>query len=535
MFERFAQTIIVAMNARPSDKPSQENRPPNYGNCNFCGELGHFISQCPKLALYISQGKCKRNAEGKIVLPSGTFISRSVVGNWLADRFDEYHRLNPGQLAVGQTSSQATTSTMIYDCVPDTSAKIEEVEEETSRVSTEDRIILLERELLALRAKPVFDGVEVPRIRRGPPNRQPKSLPLQHHPSHCTLLRSLLKLYRNPLKQHLSPRNQPHKSLHISRKPPVHPFSNVPEAHYVPPTSRNFTGPPDKEKQSKEPAYRTIAPIHNSKFAEEVYTRSMKSPFVTLTPKELLSISPEYRQKMRDAVTPKRVYPTEIDKVSDTVATHYHKEFLPQVENEEHSSHGNNGIPLPADAFIKNDIYETYINSLQPGEERKSLTVAKESHSLRSIMAIVDNQEYIEAIIDPGSQIIAMSETVCYNLGLHFDPTIQVNMESANGEVDRSLGLARNVACNMGGITLYFQIHVIRKPAYDILIGRPFDVLTKSIIRNYSNEDQTITIIDPNSDRVAPFRRFREASLDIIDLGRKAPKEIFATFRGIDL
>ena len=31
------------------------------------------------------------------------------------------------------------------------------------------------------------------------------------------------------------------------------------------------------------------------------------------------------------------------------------------------------------------------------------------------------------------------------------------------------------------------------------LSQRPFDVLTESVIRNFKNEDQTITIHDPNS------------------------------------
>ena len=31
-------------------------------------------------------------------------------------------------------------------------------------------------------------------------------------------------------------------------------------------------------------------------------------------------------------------------------------------------------------------------------------------------MMLVDNQEYIEAVIDPGSQIIAMSDAVLHDL-----------------------------------------------------------------------------------------------------------------------
>jgi hypothetical protein len=32
-----------------------------------------------------------------------------------------------------------------------------------------------------------------------------------------------------------------------------------------------------------------------------------------------------------------------------------------------------------------------------------------------------------------------------------------------------------------------------------VLLGRPFDILTESVVRNFANEDQTITIHDPNT------------------------------------
>ena len=116
-----------------------------------------------------------------------------------------------------------------------------------------------------------------------------------------------------------------------------------------------------------------------------------------------------------------------------------------------------------------------------------------------SIFPLVDNQQHIEGILDPGSQIIAMAEEVCLDLGLVYDPTVVLHMQSANGEVNPSLGLARNVPMRIGDITLYVQIHIIRSPAYNILLGRPFDVLTESVVRNFANEDQTITIFDPNT------------------------------------
>ena len=96
-----------------------------------------------------------------------------------------------------------------------------------------------------------------------------------------------------------------------------------------------------------------------------------------------------------------------------------------------------------------------------------------------------------------------MAEEVCFDLGLTYDPTVILNMQSANGEVDQSLGLARNVPIGVGEITLYIQIHIIRSPTYDILLGQPFDILTESVVRNFANEEQTVTIFDPNSGRRA--------------------------------
>ena len=112
--------------------------------------------------------------------------------------------------------------------------------------------------------------------------------------------------------------------------------------------------------------------------------------------------------------------------------------------------------------------------------------IAKELHALRSVlMQIIDNCEHVKCVVDPGLQIIAMLEEVCHNFGLVYDPSIKLNMQPANGKIDQSLSLAHNVPCCIDPITLYFQLHVIHSPAYDILLGHPFDVLTKSMVKDY--------------------------------------------------
>jgi hypothetical protein len=72
-------------------------------------------------------------------------------------------------------------------------------------------------------------------------------------------------------------------------------------------------------------------------------------------------------------------------------------------------------------------------------------------------------------------------------------------MQSANGSLKKSAGLAKNVAFLFGDITVYLQVHVIDQPAYKILLGRPFEILTATTVQNRTDGSQIITIKDPNT------------------------------------
>ena len=74
-------------------------------------------------------------------------------------------------------------------------------------------------------------------------------------------------------------------------------------------------------------------------------------------------------------------------------------------------------------------------------------------------------------VLNPGSQVIAMLEATCHALALIYDPRICLCMQSANPEVDESLGLAHNVPILVGDIMLYVQSHIVCNPAYNVLLG----------------------------------------------------------------
>ena len=155
----------------------------------------------------------------------------------------------------------------------------------------------------------------------------------------------------------------------------------------------------------------------------------------------------------------------------------------------------------PEGSIVIEDLNEVYYRSLEPGEipDPNQLVVTMESSAVRLVYALVDTAQKKECILDPGCQIVAMSESSCFELGLAFDPTIKLNMQLANGNINQSLGLSHNVPFQIGPITFYLQVHIIRSPAYDVLLERPFDILTESVVRNFANKDQTITIRDSNS------------------------------------
>ena len=167
----------------------------------------------------------------------------------------------------------------------------------------------------------------------------------------------------------------------------------------------------------------------------------------------------------------------------------------------------SNAEPLPR-AIIIEDPYEVYLCTAPEDHSSDCLTIAKESSALRTILPLINHNQFVESVLNPSSQVIAMSEAACHALALIYDPHIHLCMQSANREVDETLGLARNVPILVRDITLYVQFHIVRNPAYDILLSRPFDILVKSIVRNYSNEDQTITIHNPNSGRIATVPTF---------------------------
>ena len=233
--------------------------------------------------------------------------------------------------------------------------------------------------------------------------------------------------------------------------------------------------------QKNERAYTTTSNIYDHRVVQKVYDRLLKTE-VTITQCELLLLVPEIRMKISDATVRQRITRTNVQAPLEFAKKQEHmaKAHMPAAFSAATRT-------LPANVTIIADPYEAFLKTRPSCHDcpEEAIEVVAESNSLQAI------------------QIVAMSEEVCTALALPYDPDIWLNMVLANGGVNQSLGLARNVPFLVGEITLYLQVHVLCSPAYDILLGRPFDILTQSVVRNFCDENQTITIVDPNTGKKA--------------------------------
>ncbi len=155
---------------------------------------------------------------------------------------------------------------------------------------------------------------------------------------------------------------------------------------------------------------------------------------------------------------------------------------------------------LKAGSIIASDPIMQYLNDLAPEEAARKIVVARESYLLKALYPLVNGMSEVESIIDGGSQIVSMSHEVAVKVGAQWDPDITINMQSANAQLETTQGLVKNMPFRFGNeITVYFQVHVIKHAAYDVLLGRPFEVLTASVFENALDGSQMVTLTEPNS------------------------------------
>jgi hypothetical protein len=274
-------------------------------------------------------------------------------------------------------------------------------------------------------------------------------------------------------------------------------------------TSRVVTDKNDVEipKLPVEPGFKNRAPLQLDERAKDLIQEALKNT-ICITTEDLLNVSEPMRQELKKLLMKKRLekksvsMSAEVNSVDEestpgcSTTETISVERLPEATYEVLAEDTNG---MAKGSVVVSDPVMQYLNALKPGEQPKSVVVAAESHALRTVYPLINGVGEVESLLDPGSQIVSMSRAVATTLQVTWDPDITVHMESANKALEKTLGLAKNVPFMFGPITVYLQVHVIEKVAYKVLLGRPFDTITESEVKNSKDGSQSLTLTDLNT------------------------------------
>ena len=125
-------------------------------------------------------------------------------------------------------------------------------------------------------------------------------------------------------------------------------------------------------------------------------------------------------------------------------------------------------------------------------------STSKMSH-LQVVPILVNEVAEEEALLDSGLQIVSTTQEVVAANKITWDPLLSIQLQSANGSLSRTCGLAKNVLFILGDMTVLLQAYLMDVAPYKILLGRPFDTITESTIVNNCKGNQTINIMCPNT------------------------------------
>lgn len=268
---------------------------------------------------------------------------------------------------------------------------------------------------------------------------------------------------------------------------------------------------PVKENQMAKlgPVYKSQAPVEVGVDIQRI-VESVLDLEISVPLRSLAGVSGQIQKEIRKQVTKSRVpYDTDnsdkVNLISESARPRIRLENLPVAT---YTLMTDVSDDIPEGSFVADDPILQYLAE-NKDVKPEDLVIATTSESLRSIYLNVNRVGQEECLLDNGSMIVSMARDAAVQFGLNWDPSIRINMESASNHLEKTLGLARNVRFAGGGIVIILQVHILENPPYKVLLGRPFDRFTSSIIRTKSDGSSEIELTDPNTKVIAVMPTYK--------------------------
>lgn len=266
---------------------------------------------------------------------------------------------------------------------------------------------------------------------------------------------------------------------------------------------------PEKETANNDqntkigPAYKSQAPVEHGvdieKLVENVLDLEISVPL-----RSLAGVSGAIQKEIRKQVTKARIpIETMVEKKASLLTESLPQNRKPHIMKiASYMVIAGQTNELPEGHMVANDPVLQFLSETK-NEKPAKLITAKSSENLRAIYMTINRVGQEECLLDDGSQIVSMGKEIAVKLGLTWDPSLVVEMESSTSNREFTLGLARNVCFRVGGLDLYLQVHILKNPPYTVLLGRPFSVFTACVSKTNLDGSSELVLTEPNSKQVA--------------------------------
>ena len=141
---------------------------------------------------------------------------------------------------------------------------------------------------------------------------------------------------------------------------------------------------------------------------------------------------------------------------------------------------------------------EENINYIKSSEEKRS--------SLMRCNAGVEGK-IVEAIIDSGAEVTAMSRRMMEKLGYEIEEPSNIIIKSANDQKERSLGIIRGVEILLEGEDIVTDVEVIENADELLILGNDW---IKENVKNIDIENEEMKIKGRYRTRVIPIELTKE-------------------------
>lgn len=425
------------------------------GSCYCCGNPGHTVRNCPETSRLIHERKAIINALGRLSIPNNTGIPWGPMGTTFAQRIDEYHLRNPGNLCQNREAPphlpNITETHLVAIAEAQPEATIEELEYQAAGEAVEAEyndmdILRMKAHMAAFAQKIVSAEGQRKKRTTNNSNRPAVSEPVSGYKPTNTSAPVEKEVVTVPL----GPVAQQVQVLVIAVYPPGAPFQ---------PAARGNVGAPSF---GTTPQFRYESGIEKPAHAPDVLARLLATQ-TFLSFEELLSLSPSIRRHFTDLTKAKRI------PVDGTTASHYQSGYLQEL-----------------------------------GEDNEDANITgKHSQPLRTITPLINGTIPVTGILDLGCQVVIIRQDIWAKLGMPLDPERIMHMESANSTTDDTMGLLPSLKFVLGEkdhqVVLTLPVQVVKTAPFECLLGRPFTALAQAVTEEFLNGDCHITLRDPNS------------------------------------